>query len=189
METVMSARSELVGGRSLLMPVDDHSQIGGARRAAISLAQSYGLSKDSVGRVAIVVTEAATNLIRHAGGGSIVLRGLFNHAASGIEMLSLDKGPGIPDVHRAMRDGFSTSGTGGQGLGGMQRLSNVFSVYSQRDGGTVILSRIYDDGAHAVHGPPIASTEDRFGAVCVPIRKESECGDAWRLGTNTPAAL
>jgi anti-sigma regulatory factor (Ser/Thr protein kinase) len=189
METVMSARSELVGGRSLLMAVEDHSQVGGARRAAIALGQSYGLSKDSIGRVAIVVTEAATNLIRHAGGGSIILRGLFNRAASGLEVLSIDKGPGIPDVHRAMRDGFSTSGTGGQGLGGMQRLSNVFSVYSQRDGGTVMVSRIYDDGDHAVHAPPAPSVEDRFGAVCVPIRKESECGDAWRLGTGAAAAL
>src|SRR4051812_48909492 len=188
MEAV-KARAELASGRSLLLAVDDQSQIGGARRAAIGIAQSYGLSKETTGRAAIVVTEAATNLIRHARGGSIIVRGLIGSDASGIEILSLDKGPGILDVHRAMRDGFSTSGTGGQGLGGMQRLSNVFSVYSQRDAGTVILSRIYDDAGHAVHEPPTPSIDDRGGAICVPMRGETECGDAWRLGAANPHAL
>lgn len=189
MEAVVSARSELAGGRSMLVEVEDHSQVGAARRAAIALAQSYGLSKEAIGRIALVVTEASTNLLRHAGGGSIVLRGLFASAVSGIEMLSLDKGPGIPDVHSAMRDGFSTSGTAGQGMGAMQRLSNVFSIYSQRDGGTAIVSRMYDHGSTAIHAAPAPSIDDRIGAICVPLRGETECGDAWRIGGDRPTAL
>ncbi|HEY5062382.1 MAG TPA: ATP-binding protein, partial [Gemmatimonadaceae bacterium] len=121
-----------VSGASTLLELDDPSQIGAARRSAVSLGNAHGLDAEAVGRLAIVVTEAATNILRHARRGTIVLRGLTAGATPAIEMLALDKGPGIPDVTRAMRDGYSTSGTAGVGLGAMQRLSQLFELHSQR---------------------------------------------------------
>jgi hypothetical protein len=130
--------------------------------------------------LAIVVTEAATNILRHARRGTIVFRGLTAGTTPAVEMLALDKGPGIPDVTRAMNDGYSTSGTAGVGLGAMQRLSQQFEMHSLRKIGTAVLARV----GHAPHSdrtPSAPSPDDRIGAVCVALRGESECGDAWQV--------
>lgn len=166
---------------SQLLAVSDPSQVGGARRAAVALGAAQGFSEEAAGRLAIVVTEAATNIIRHAGSGHIVLRG-FGGDAAGVEMLALDKGPGIADVKRAMRDGFSTFGSAGEGLGGMQRLADTFGIYTQRNHGTVVLARIVE-GFRIPETRRQATFDDRLGVVCVPIRGEVECGDSWRVVT------
>jgi anti-sigma regulatory factor (Ser/Thr protein kinase) len=147
----------------------------------VALAHRHALGADAAGRLAIVVTEAATNIVRHAGFGVIVLRALLEGPAPRIEMLALDKGPGIPDVERAMRDGYSTSGTAGRGLGGMQRLTDVFELYSQRGVGTALLARIGDRVRSSSDTRRSVSLDDRLGVVCVPLRGETECGDAWRV--------
>lgn len=169
-----------VSGESTLLELDEPSQIGAARRSAVSLGNAHGLDAEAVGRLAIVVTEAATNIVRHARRGLIVLRGLTAGATPAIEMLALDKGPGIPEVARAMADGYSTSGTAGVGLGAMQRLSQLFEVHSQRKMGTAVLARI-GHAPHADRTPSAQSPDDRIGAVCVALRGESECGDAWQI--------
>lgn len=166
---------------SLLLPVDEQSQIGAARRSVVGLGHAQGLSAEAVGRLALVVTEAATNILRHAGSGVVLLRVLGTGPAPTIEVLALDKGPGIRDLPRAMADGFSTSGTAGHGLGAMKRLSETFEIYTQRGAGTALLSRITESVRKAAHHPRPRTIEDRIGAVCVPIRGESVCGDAWRI--------
>lgn len=164
---------------SQLLAIEDSSQVGGARRAAAMLGSAQGLGEEAIGRLAIVVTEAATNIIRHAGCGQIVLRA-FGGDAAGVEMLALDKGPGMADLKRAMRDGYSTFGSAGEGLGGMQRLSDTFGIYSQRNQGTVVLARIVEGFRVSEERRP-STVDDRVGVVCVPIRGEAECGDAWRI--------
>src|SRR3954470_3766042 len=105
----VTARVARPSSLSTLVVVDEQTQIGGARRSAVEIGHANGLSADAVGRLAIVVTEAATNIIRHAGHGVMVFRALPSETNTTIEVLALDKGPGIADVARAMRDGFSTS--------------------------------------------------------------------------------
>lgn len=160
---------------SVLVSIEEKSGIGAARRSAVALAGTHGLSAEAIGRLAIVVTEAATNILRHAGQGAILLRGAFVGDAPGIEVLALDKGPGIANVSRAMRDGFSTSGTAGQGLGGIRRLAQSFDIYSQGSGGTALLARIGEE--HAMGH----SIDDCLGVVCTALRGQAECGDAWRV--------
>jgi anti-sigma regulatory factor (Ser/Thr protein kinase) len=164
---------------SIPLVIEEESQIGSARRSASVLARQQAMSEDAAGRLAIVVTEAATNILRHAGRGTIILRGLSADPVAGVEMLALDKGPGISDVRRAMQDGYSTIGTAGEGLGAMQRLADVFGVYSQRQGGTVVLARVEEGSRVATRGRRPASFSDRVGAVCVPLRGQTACGDAW----------
>ena len=166
---------------SKLLVIDEQTQIGAARRCAVELGHSSALSPDAVGRLAIGVTEAATNIIRHAERGVIVLRALNSERNPAIEILALDNGPGIADVARAMRDGFSTSGTAGNGLGAIRRLADVFEIYSQPDHGTALLARISDRPSVPGHGQRVASLEDRVGVVSVPLRGEVACGDAWRI--------
>ena len=164
---------------SQLLEIAEQSQVGGARRAAMALGNAYGLDADAIGRLAIVVTEAATNIIRHGRNGHVVLRA-FGSEVPGVEMLAIDKGPGIGDVRRAMRDGFSTFGSAGEGWGGMKRLSDTFGVYSQRGQGTVVLARIVD-GPRVPEDRRHATLDDRIGVISVPLRGEAECGDAWRV--------
>lgn len=172
----MITRPELVQEPSNLVPIDEQSAIGGARRMAVALASTQGLSSDATGRLAIVVTEAATNILRHAGRGSILLRGVLVAGGPGVEVLALDKGPGISDITRAMQDGYSTSGTTGQGLGGIRRLAQSFDIYSQRNVGTVLFARIGEE----MHSDA-SSIDDRVGAICIPAPGQVECGDAWRV--------
>lgn len=174
-------RVAVVPASSIRLDIDEQSQIGAARRSAVALGHTHALSADAVGRLAIVVTEAATNIVRHAGFGVIVLRALLAGQSASVEVLALDKGPGIPDVERAMHDGYSTIGTAGRGLGGIQRLTEVFGIHSQRGMGTALLARIGERPRSSSHARPVASLDDRVGVVCVPLRGETECGDAWRI--------
>ena len=179
MEGVIAAPS--VAGTSTRLDVEEVSQIGGARRSATAMGHAHGLGEEAVGRLAIVTTEAATNIVRHGGGGMVVLRALTHGGAQAIEVLALDKGAGIPNIDRAMQDGYSSRGTAGQGLGAMRRLSDVFAVHSQRGVGTAVLARVGQRLHPAIQPPRNAVLDDRLGVVCVPMRGEVECGDRWQL--------
>lgn len=166
---------------SVRLVVDEQSQVGAARRAAVELAHANLVGAEAIARLALVVTEAATNIIRHAGHGLVILRALVGSDTPAIEVLALDNGPGITSVPRAMRDGFSTSGTPGHGLGAIQRLASVFEVYSHRDTGTALMARVGDEPRLATGAHRATSVDDRVGLVCVPLRGETACGDAWRV--------
>ena len=166
---------------SVRVDVDEQSQIGAARRCAVALGRAHNLGTEAIGRLAIIATEAATNILAHAGRGCIVVRALVAGAAPGIEVLALDKGPGIFDIEHAMRDGYSTTGTAGQGLGGIRRLADLFEIHSMRGMGTALLARVGDRTSRPTGVRPVVNVDDDVGVVCVPLRGELECGDAWRV--------
>src|SRR5687767_2166116 len=93
---------------SKLHAIDDRSQIGEARRAAIDLAARLGFDEVARGKIALSVTEAATNILKHAGHGRILLRALSHQRVGGLEVLALDRGPGIADVAASLQDGQSS---------------------------------------------------------------------------------
>lgn len=158
--------------------VDDSSQVAPARRAAHDFARRIGFSEERAGQAALIVSELATNLARHAKGGEILLRALHRDNGAGppegVEILGLDSGPGMPDVAIARRDGYSTAGTLGHGLGSIERQSDFFQIYSQPSG-TVAVSQLWSDR------PPIARQQPRYviGAVLVSHPGEEICGDNW----------
>ena len=180
MESVISPATT-IAGVSLRLDVEESSQVGGARRQAATLAHAIALDADAMGRLALVVTEAATNIVRHGGGGMMVLRQLLHSDGAMIEVLALDKGPGIPNIERAMADGYSTGGTAGQGLGAIRRLSDVFAIHSQREVGTAVLARVGQRHPASSRAVRVPTLDDRLGAVCVPVRGEAECGDHWEI--------
>lgn len=161
---------------STVLAVSESSQAGHARRTAAALAARLGFNEEDQGKVAIVVSEAAKNLVAHTRGvgGSIILRALHAGPRVGLEMLALDKGPGMADVDRCLRDGYSTAGTSGAGLGAMRRMSTLFDIHSAPGVGTAVLAQLWADKP-----PPAASVE--VGAVCVPMPGEEVCGDAWAV--------
>lgn len=154
--------------------VTELSQVGEARRVATAMAGRLGLDETARGRVAIVVTEAATNLMRHGGGGEVLLGPLEPGRGVGLAVLALDKGPGMADVRRCMADGCSTAGTAGTGLGALSRLSDEFDIYSAPGVGTALLARLRSSAP-----PPDPAGSLDLGAVCLPKPGEAACGDAW----------
>ncbi len=163
-------RTWLSGPQSRLR-VEDASHVGECRRTALRLAESHGFAEALAGRVAIVATEMGNNLIRHAGRGELLIQALHDGAEVTVELVAIDRGPGM-DVNACMRDGYSTVGTPGTGLGAISRLSTLFDVYSLIDRGTVVVSRIANQ---ASAGSP------EFGAICLAVAGEIECGDTWRI--------
>ncbi len=161
--------------------VTEASQVGESRRTAIALAQRLGFSEVDAGRAALVASELATNLAKHARGGQMLFRilpAIDGTGAHGLEVLAIDSGPGIPDVALSRRDGYSTTGTLGHGLGAIERQADFFDLYAQPSG-TIGVARIWRER------PPEAAVGPRYrlGAVQVSVAGESVCGDqwAWRL--------
>jgi anti-sigma regulatory factor (Ser/Thr protein kinase) len=159
----------------ILIPIDDRTQVGEARRAAAEMAAALGLGETQAGKVALAVTEAATNIVKHAGTGKILLGPLVRAPAVGLEILALDRGPGISNVTASMRDGYSTAGSMGAGLGALSRVSPSFELYSQPGRGTALRLEVW------AGAPPPPEAELEVGAVCLPKTGEEVPGDAWRL--------
>lgn len=185
------------GSSSIVIAVADISQVGEARRAGAAMARRFGFAETLEGKVALVVTEVASNLLKHAGHGQVLLRGLEERDQLGIEILALDQGPGMGDLDRCLRDGFSTAGSPGTGLGAITRVSDLVEVYTLPQGGTALLSQLWarpkDSGVPEMGGQSPgggvalrasslqAEHVDSVGAVHLPKPGESVCGDAWAL--------
>jgi anti-sigma regulatory factor (Ser/Thr protein kinase) len=153
---------------AVAIPIREQTHVAEARRHAELAAVRAGFDQTGVGRAAIVVTELATNLLKHAGGGEIVL-----DTAEGLQILALDKGPGMSDVEACLADGYSTGGTRGEGLGAIRRQSQAFEVYSRPGLGTAVLTRLTADREPA---PPKA-----WASICLPYPGETLSGDGWRV--------
>jgi anti-sigma regulatory factor (Ser/Thr protein kinase) len=167
------------------LEIGDASGVGEARRLAGELSRAAGLGDTDAGRLALVVTEATTNLVKHAGGGELLLRPFGSERAQGMDVLVLDRGPGIRDLAAALRDGFSSAGTPGNGLGAIARLASLFDIYSRAGIGTAVFARV---------APAHAPSDDGgwlLGSINVPYPGELVSGDCWavRHGARRTLAL
>lgn len=99
-----------------------------AQRSARAMAEAVGFDARTIEEIAIVVSELASNLVRHAGGGEIRLSPLADGRRVGVQIEAVDHGPGITDVEQAMADGFSTAGGLGFGLGAVNRLMDEVDI-------------------------------------------------------------
>ena len=95
---------------SVRMSITAPTDVEQARREARVLARAQGFSRVNVERLTLAVSELATNLLRYAQEGEIILTARPSADHTGIEVESLDRGPGIPNITRALEDGFSTGG-------------------------------------------------------------------------------
>lgn len=152
------------------IPVRERSQVGEARRAATAASARLGFDETTRGQVAIVATEAANNLVAHAKDGQVLLREL---EGGGLEIVALDRGPGIAHVEQCLEDGYSTAGTPGTGLGAIRRCAAEFDIYSVPGLGTALVARFWS-------GSPSPSRLE-VSAVCLPKQGEQICGDCWAV--------
>jgi anti-sigma regulatory factor (Ser/Thr protein kinase) len=153
--------------------VTESSQIAQARRAVTAMAGRQGFNEEDAGRAALVAVEICSNLVKHGGGGELIAQPLERGDSRGVGLIGLDKGQGIADLARCLRDGFSTGGSPGTGLGAINRMSQLFDVYSQPGHGTAVVAQLWPS-ARAPRALPI-----EIGAIVVPKPQEVECGDAW----------
>ncbi|MFF9144889.1 ATP-binding SpoIIE family protein phosphatase [Streptomyces sp. NPDC055051] len=151
-----------------------------ARREAARLAHRIGMSADRVAEVELAVTEAATNLQKYAKDGSLALRIVRAPARAAVELLSLDSGPGIPNLSAALADGSSSGGTLGMGLGSIARCADTFDVYSLPGTGTALLARFWSAGPDGASG----DAEPSVAGLTRPISGETVCGDSWAARTD-----
>jgi anti-sigma regulatory factor (Ser/Thr protein kinase) len=153
--------------------VEQPTDAAEARRLAMARASRLAFEEADAGKLGLVVTEIARNLVKHASRGDIYLRTLEHRGDTGVEVLALDKGPGIEDVGRSFQDGYSTAGTAGTGLGAVARLSHVYDIYSRRGQGTVIMAQVWKQGA------PARGHRYRAGGLVRALQGEDCCGDGW----------
>jgi anti-sigma regulatory factor (Ser/Thr protein kinase) len=148
--------------------VEEPSQVGEVRRAVLARSAQLGFDEETAGTAALLATEAGTNLVKHAGGGTILLH--TDDETGGLDLLVLDRGPGLADPVLAFTDGLSTSGTAGLGLGSLRRLASAFDMHSAAGHGTALLLRV---------GPRAAFRRAPMlvGVVAVPSPREDVCGD------------
>jgi anti-sigma regulatory factor (Ser/Thr protein kinase) len=153
--------------------IADPSQVGEARRLAGDFARAAGMTDERVGQYALVVTELATNIIKHGHGGQMLMEHFADADGTGIECVALDRGPGMADVERCLRDGYSTAGTPGNGLGAIMRQADLVRIYSRAGAGTAVLARF-------VTGP--ARGNDLLLGTAMTIHPGEEIsGDGWAL--------
>ncbi|HAZ48587.1 MAG TPA: serine/threonine protein kinase [Cyanobacteria bacterium UBA11369] len=163
----------------IALPITETSQVGEARRVAVALATDLEFNETERGKVAIIVTELANNLIKHAKNGEIILRSLRNNAEYGIEIIGLDTGSGMGNVSQCLQDGFSTAGTSGTGLGAIGRQSTFFDIHSVPGVGTVLVAQLWSqkNAGIALQNPePL-----EIGVVNLPKLEQEISGDDWAV--------
>ena len=175
------------------LAVEDASAVPSGRTAGLVLAVRLGFPSARVEQLALAVTEAASNLYKHARQGALLLRVNRDQEQPGIDLVTIDAGPGLADVSEARRDGHSTAGTLGIGLGAIGRLADFTDLYSVPGHGTVLVARFWPVPGPPVPGPPVPGLPVIGCAGLIrPITGETECGDdfaAVRAGEVVTAIL
>jgi anti-sigma regulatory factor (Ser/Thr protein kinase) len=153
-------------------PVDGPGSAGIVKRVALDSARRLGLDEQRVAELAIGISELASNLHKHAENGWITVRCLRTPAAGAVEIVAVDSGPGMVDALSG-RDGHSTTGTLGIGLGAVSRLPSHVDGYSQRGSGTVVAAQFWPAG--------VTPQRQRAEGLSRPLTGEKVCGDRFSV--------
>lgn len=160
--------------------IDDRSAVAVVRRLARRHGAEIGLPETRVDELAIVATEATTNILRYAQRGRALIESVRTTGSGIVTMIFTDRGPGISDIDRMFQDGESSTDSAGLGLGAIVRLSDSFDIFSSPESGTTIACTF---GSREDGGDP--AVEAVGLRVCHP--SEDTCGDDFQL-RQTPRA-
>ena len=168
------------------VPVHDSTRVRDVRVAAGAAARHAGLAGNRVAAVELVATELATNLLKHAGGGQMLLDlvgpvvpAYGDERIAEVQIMAVDHGPGMPDTAAALRDGYSTTASLGAGLGTCLRTADDFGLHSTPGRGTIAMARIAPGPDHDPAGTRPVPVPVRAGGVNVPLAGAEFSGDAW----------
>ena len=121
----------------------DRSYYAILKKEIHAIAVKAGFALTRIAELDIIVAEMTSNLHKYATGGELLMGYFDRPGEEYIELISIDNGPGISDLHKVMADGYSSGNTLGHGLGSIKRLSDEFDIYSVKNWGTIVLSRVY----------------------------------------------
>ncbi|WP_370269556.1 ATP-binding SpoIIE family protein phosphatase [Streptomyces sp. V4I8] len=168
------------------VPVHDSTRVRDVRVAAGAAARHAGLAEDRLAAAELVATELATNLLKHAGGGRILLDlvsppvpAYGDERVSRVQIVAVDHGPGMLDTAAAVRDGYSTTASLGAGLGTCLRTADDFGLHSTPGRGTIVMARIASSRPHSGTDGPHPVPPVRAGGVNIPLAGGEFSGDAW----------
>ena len=144
-------------------------------------------TRTKAAEIDIIVSEITSNVIKHAGSGELLYRieDVDNPSAK-FEIISIDNGPGIADTARMMRDGVSTTHTLGQGLGAINRLSDIAQLYSIPGWGTILYAAVFAKRPH-IEAHPTFDVDIRSLSVNKP--RETVCGDGYRVRSSNTETM
>lgn len=125
-----------MGGFSMQVMINNEAHIAEAAREARQLAAYIGFGTVQAYYIATAASELASNILYHAGSGVLSIAALKERP--GLELLARDQGPGIAEIDKALEEGYSTAGTLGCGLPGVQRLLDELEIDSQPGCGTTV---------------------------------------------------
>lgn len=158
--------------------VSEASQVAEVRRIAAELARAEKMTESETGKLALVATEVSTNLVKYGKAGTVTLTRYADGTQRGVQLVAVDSGPGFADFTAATRDGHSSAGSLGIGLGVIMRSSTLFDVYSVPGEGTAMVARV----AHgAPRKPVLAVAPFEVAARSIPKKGQAECGDGWSV--------
>lgn len=163
---------------SVWLAVQDAGAVGAVRRAAVALGTGLGLSDVRLADLAIVAVEMASNLYKHTTDGVALVHALRRDGAGGVEILAIDKGPGMTDLAASIEDGQSTAGTLGIGLGAIVRQATEYDGYSRPGAGTVLAASVWSDGS----APAIMHGVEARG-ITRPMTGQEVSGDGFGVRT------
>ncbi|MFH8336383.1 SpoIIE family protein phosphatase [Streptomyces sp. AM6-12] len=169
------------------IPVQDSTRVRDVRVAIEDACAQTGLDPHATAVAALVATELATNLVKHADAGRIVINftgpaDTLAHAVPCVQITSLDHGPGIGDVRAAMQDGYTTAPSSlGAGLGTCLRISSAFDLHTCSGRGTVAVARVSSARPRvASHSRLLPSpTGTRAGGINASLGRAEHSGDAF----------
>lgn len=182
----------------LSIEINDEAQVGRARRGVHEYAARLGFTEKELAEIDIVVQELGTNAATYATQNSWLHYTTTAGRNVGLELFYWDTGPGIYNIDRAVRDGVSTSGSLGTGLGAIRRLMDQFDIYStvrttsklslqssrRTSHGTAILARKWKAGTR-----PELYSMNRIGVWSRPHPGEQTNGDAYLIKTHGARTL
>ena len=125
--------------KSEAIPIRTSTDVVAVRQAARAFAVEQGLSIVDQTKLITAASELARNTLDYGGGGTARVEALTDGVRRGVRLLFEDEGPGIPNIEQAMRDGFTSGGGMGLGLGGAKRLVNEFTIDSAPGKGTRVM--------------------------------------------------
>ncbi|MFF3844280.1 ATP-binding SpoIIE family protein phosphatase [Streptomyces sp. NPDC002328] len=176
------------------VPVQDSTRVRDVRVATEEAAAHAGLDTHRTAVAALVATELTTNLLKHAGGGRILINlvGSGDGPGPSVQLTAVDTGPGIGDIAMALRDGYTTAHASlGAGLGTCRRLANVFDLTSRHGRGTVAVARI-DHLPPSLPAPHTAVSGPCAGGINMALAQAEHSGDDWahvRVGSHLTLLL
>lgn len=180
MEEVITANCLPLVRDEIWLPVEETAHVGRIRRTATALAERLGFGATRTAEIGLAATEIGTNLHKHARQGVVLIRAVRGERDAAVEILAVDRGPGIADMALAWEDGQSTTGTLGVGLGAVARLATSCAMTSRPGMGTALVARF----APKLHWAPEWGDEPAAG-VTRPINGEEVCGDAYAVCRST----